>query len=227
MELWSCGVTTRAIILLQMAMQMQTTNNSNNDADSLDFVVVHSRLVVALGSDDIRLHTIAQMRYPDCCVVGWTTTAEFEDRPQEMQNTLSVSLEDIYRFDGMIQARLKASSRLLLCAGNRVYGQIRFSLLLGCHLMISQGLGFEETLLTFRAMHATFSSYNFGVQSIEQCLRAVCCAKCLKWIEFEVKHSVENNEDMRDEIHMDEYLHYTRFLISLLSCSWFLLHGDL
>jgi hypothetical protein len=201
--------------------QGQPSDSSNNHADSLNFVSMHSRLVVALGSDDSRLRTIAQTRYPDCCIVGLTTTAGFEDDTQELQIPSSISLEDIYRFDGMIQAKLRASSRLLLCAGNRVYGQIRVFLLLGCHLLISQGLGFEETVLTFRAINETFASHYSGVPAIEQYLRAVCCAKCLKWIDFEVKHGVLNNDEMTAEIHMDEYIHYIRFLRPLLSYSCF------
>ena len=188
---------------------MQTADNDI----SLQFSEVHSRLVVVLGSDDNRLHKIAQLRYPGCCIVGLTTTAEFKDDAQNHQDPLSISLEEVYRFDGILRAGLKTSSRILVCAGNRAHHQIRICLLLGCHLMISQGLGFEETILTFRPMHAMFASSCTGVLSIEQYLRAVCCAKCLKWIDFQEKQSVQNNGEMKSEIQMDEYMHYTRFRI--------------
>jgi hypothetical protein len=65
--------------------------------------------------------------------------------------------------------------------------QVWICFLLGCHLVVSHGMGFEETILSFKPLHQVFDQFSvaYGI-SFEQSLRAFCAAKCLNWIDFEV-----------------------------------------
>ncbi len=171
--------------------------------DMLEFVKVHNRIVLALSNDDTRLRKIAKIRYPDCSIIEVG-----EDNVQERQGSLSASLEEIFRFDRLVQSWLSTSSSsvFMVCTGKLVERQIRIILLLGCHLMMSQGLGFEETILAIRPLRALYDSCCTGIHTVDHYLRAVCCAKCLKWIDF------QRTEEVMGEIPMDEYIHYSRCL---------------
>jgi hypothetical protein len=118
----------------------------------------------------------------------------------------SVTLQEVHRFDSFMrnQITLQPNRKLLVCAGDEPFRQIRTMLLIGCHLIMSQGLGFEESFLSlnaFRCFHPLFVKHFASLESI---FRAVCCAKCLNWIDF----SLDASADSKMQIHMDEYIHY-------------------
>ena len=98
----------------------------------------------------------------------------------------------------------KQTKHVLVCPGHGTNIQARTLLLLGGHLIMSQGMGFEETVLAFRPLNALLQMNLHGVLSFEAMLRAVCCAKCLSWIDFGLEHAKQTDNG----IQMDEYVHY-------------------
>ena len=64
-----------------------------------------------------------------------------------------------------------------------IYCPIPGLFIIGCHLIMTHGLGFEETYLCFKPFHKYLKSHppKCG-ESFEAWLRAFCCAKCLDWI---------------------------------------------
>jgi hypothetical protein len=72
---------------------------------------------------------------------------------------------------------------------------------------MTHGLGFEEAFLSFRSFHELFQSYAEGV-SVENVLRAFCCAKCLNWIDFKAASDAENKPSK--SINIPEFIHYSR-----------------
>ena len=116
-------------------------------------------------------------------------------------------LSDIYRFDETV-GRLFATStpfiRLLVDIGTDPVVQIRNSFFLGCHLIMSHGLGFEEAFLSLRSLHELFDRfYQESNISVEKSLRAFCCAKCLNWIDFRISTG--------NDIQIDRFVHDARW----------------
>ena len=78
-------------------------------------------------------------------------------------------------------------------------------LLIGCHLIISKGLGFEESFLALKAFRPFHPLFEKHFSLLESLFRAVCCAKCLNWIDFSVDATESSTQ-----IWMEEYIHYAR-----------------
>ncbi len=95
------------------------------------------------------------------------------------------------------------TKRIVFQAGTDSSTQATIAFLMGCHMMLSHGLGFEETYLAFRRLHSIMEPQSCtGPQiSVKSCLRAFCRAKCSEWITF---------IDKPGSMHIDEYLHYAR-----------------
>jgi hypothetical protein len=148
----------------------------------------------------------APVRFPKFCVFEPINECDFIDTGQT--NICSFSLESIFRFDIIIKSLLlKQTNRILVCPNNETHTQAKILVLLGCHLIMSQGMGFEETVLAFRPLNTLLQANLRGVSSFEAILRAMCCAKCLNWINFSLEQT--NKDD--DGIQMDEYIHYSRY----------------
>jgi hypothetical protein len=99
------------------------------------------------------------------------------------------SLSDIHRFDSMVKSMTSNNFgiKLLFHISRDPALQTRVLFLLGCHMILTCGLGFEETYLSFRQFHQTFEQYcSARGASVEQSLRALCCAKCSDWIDLRV-----------------------------------------
>jgi hypothetical protein len=73
---------------------------------------------------------------------------------------------------------------------------------------MTQGLGFEETYLAFNSMREIFEIYPQSQTYFQKSLRAICCAKCLNWIDFR-ELAVRN--DSKSRIEIDEFMHYARW----------------
>jgi hypothetical protein len=123
-------------------------------------------------------------------------------------------LKDIFEFDQMACAleRKDPATKIVYQAGSDWVSQSTLSFLIGCHMMISHGLGFEETYLAFGSIRSLLEPSSLlrdtSRISVKSCLRAFCRAKCSDWITFK-----EQNEDLPEKpgtIHIDEYLHYAR-----------------
>jgi hypothetical protein len=121
---------------------------------------------------------------------------------------LPLSLSDIYSFSDMMQKLSKVGSRIkIVCAGVNPKQQIAIAFLLGCHLIMSNSRGFEEAYLAFTPLHETVDR-NFGDAEFRCLLRALCCAKCLSWIDF--RSDSDSKAMLTCRIEMDEFMHYSR-----------------
>lgn len=103
------------------------------------------------------------------------------------------TLNSIYLFDDMAKTieNTHKDIKLFFVVKDDVDDKIIISFLIGCHLVMSHGLGFEETYLSFKPWHNTFDQYmsHQGI-SLKHLLRSFCCAKCLDWIDFGISPSV-------------------------------------
>ena len=123
------------------------------------------------------------------------------------------SLEDIFRFNELamdLQQR-SPTTKIVFQAGSDQFSQATFAFLVGCHLMLSHGLGFEETYLAVSRIPGAIEPRGQDLPSISVrgCLRAFCRAKCHNWICFTESEASQPSEDV-SSIHVEEYLHYAR-----------------
>jgi hypothetical protein len=125
-------------------------------------------------------------------------------------------LGDILKFNATVGSleRKKPRMKLVFQAGRDRSIQAQMTFLLGCHMIMSHGVGFEETFLAFQTLYRDSTFNHFGqsgmsevCQSIKSCWRAMCYAKCLSWVD---SNSFVNTNDGEDasSIQIDEYLHY-------------------
>lgn len=114
-------------------------------------------------------------------------------------------LSAIFHFDAMVKRILNQHllHKIIFCAGKDLEYQIELSILLGCHLIMTHGLGFEETFLAFRPLNSFFKQTSFLDISLENILRAFCCAKCLNWIDFGQKKDEQNHPICMEEFDRD------------------------
>jgi hypothetical protein len=126
-----------------------------------------------------------------------------------LKDAPGLTLSDIHRFDRLMHniSRSNPGIPVHVYAGTDPQLQVKTAFLLGCHLIASQGHGFEETLLAFRPLHQKIDLH-FGLAEFKNSLRSLCCAKCLRWIDFD--HS-SDDELTPGSIQMDEYAHYSRY----------------
>ncbi len=119
---------------------------------------------------------------------------------------LPISLSDVCGFSEMLHNVTKLSSRVsIFCAGADPKQQVSIAFLLGCHLIMSNGLGFEEAYLSFKPLYGPIDRY-FGNLEFTCSLRALCCAKCLSWIASDS----EGETMLYGQMEMDEFMHYSR-----------------
>ncbi len=120
------------------------------------------------------------------------------------------SLSEIFRFNMMVAKMSKQHStlKLVLCSGPDIQSQVQLAFLLGCHMIMTHGLGFEEAYLAFRPIYGLFEPISSNTMSVEKSMRAFCCAKCLNWIDFG-QHIDDSKSD--HPICMDECDHYARY----------------
>ena len=120
------------------------------------------------------------------------------------------SLVELFRFDKLLHniAKAKPDCKLLVCAGIDPQQQIAISFMLACHLIMSGSLGFEEACLAFQPLLEQVSSY-IDTAAFKNALRAICCAKCMGWIDF--RSDEEKVTQKPGSIEMDEYIHYSRY----------------
>jgi hypothetical protein len=198
-------------LISKVVKMMRVTYNSQSmmHMHRETLVKVHSRIFLALFSKE-SLHQ--SERYLDAS----ETRDFFElglniDVSDSLLETsvgiTSVSLEEVHRFDCFMRRAeiLQPHLKLLVCAGDEPFRQMRTMLLLGCHLIISQGLGFEESFLDLKAFRSFHPMFETHFACLESVFRAVCCAKCLNWIDFSLDAS-----ECSARIQMDEYIHYAR-----------------
>lgn len=137
----------------------------------------------------------------------------FVDVPQKTEIESSSpffygSLSELHRFDLAMKAsngsdvRHRGSNTIfLICGSAAMHMQCLF--LIGSHLIMAYGLGFEETFLCLRHCHVLVDAGDLDYKEIfANKLRAFCCAKCLDWIDFRVvmqKLPVQIDKFVHDE----------------------------
>ena len=122
------------------------------------------------------------------------------------------SLSELHRFDTVMRESSMGASKLMVYGGRDPYFTAAVALLVACHLIISRGLGFEESFLAFSTLKKSLAnpfSQHFNSPSFVGVLRAMCCAKCLNWVDF---HKGPESEHIRPgQLDMEKCDHYSRF----------------
>ena len=161
---------------------------------------IHYRIFVVLSRES-QVKRPIQNRSAECCFIGLSCD-------DSKSHTFIYSLEEMYKFDHRMQrfaSRSFLNSKIIVCAGLEHHHQAEVLFLLGCHLAMSKGLGFEEILLAFRPFTELMARTSPEMSWVENYWRAICCAKCLNWIDF-----IEKSSDKNAFLQMDEYMHYAR-----------------
>jgi hypothetical protein len=172
--------------------------------EGLNFMELSSRVTVALSSAE-RAHTFASCLSLGCHIVEPQSSECNLIRTDE--NSVSFSLEEILRLDITLQnLEERQAHRILVCTGFESCRQAKTLMLLGCHMVLSQGMAFEEAFLIFRPLHSLIQTYYTGISAFEILLRAMCCAKCLNWIDF----GLACNSRPKGCIQINEFFHYAR-----------------
>jgi hypothetical protein len=193
------------------------------------FLLVHNRLYLALLGEkqaEIVSRNILTMNY----LVVPLSVADVADissssSDKEIYANEEVfeppSLGNIFKFDEMASAleRKHPRMKLVFQTGPVPSTQIKMAFLMGCHMIMTHGIGFEETNLAFRNFRSLFGfeSHESADITIASCWRAFCCAKSLAWIEFNKVVCDYTHDDPC--IHIDEYMHYARYVQHQFSLS--------
>ena len=122
------------------------------------------------------------------------------------------SLTELHRFDAMMRTSSKEASKLLVYGGHDTRFTAAVALLVACHLIMSRGLGFEESLLAFSTLQKSLAepfSQHFCSPGFMGVMRAMCCAKCLNWVDFHKGPECEHFGPQ--QLDMDLCTHYSRF----------------
>ena len=198
--------------------------NSNSDMEKAQditnsFVYIHNRIYLTLNDEKFSLSVIKSVSDLNFTIVN-PHQSNIADMVQENRNTIAVpselpfvvpSLKDISLFNCKVSdlERVNAAMKTVFQAGSDPTSQATLAFLLGCHMMLSHGLGFEETYLAVSRIPSIKEPQGCedSCMSVRSCLRAFCRAKCHSWIRF-----TDPDEACEDtsSIHIDEHLHYAR-----------------
>ena len=118
-------------------------------------------------------------------------------------------LTAIYKFGASISkiSSLNEHKKMVFFTSRDIQSQSKLAFLLGCHLIMAHGLGFEETCLAFVPIWKMHEHICLIVRSVEKSLRAFCCARCLNWIDFGKTFKAL---DKKETIDVEEFEHYSR-----------------
>ena len=122
------------------------------------------------------------------------------------------SLAEIYRFDEMMRAvqRHNPTHSIVLCAGVDSKVQSKAVFLAGCHMIMTQGFSYVDTVNTLANTTNTLTSVaadNEGL-TVPCCWMALHRAKSLGWIDF--GDVFDTGCDNPSRIFIEEYIHYAR-----------------
>jgi hypothetical protein len=174
------------------------------------FVHIHNRLLMASFKEQpspATLKTISSLNY---VLATFPHAAEFrrEDSSHEAAAFSPPSVEDIFRFDQMACAleTKNPTHKIVFQTKLDQHSQATHTFLMGCHMILSHGLGFEETFLAFRRLHSIMDPHphNTPQISVKSCLRAFCRVKCSNWIIF--KGPMAASPECSNSIHVEKYL---------------------
>ena len=127
------------------------------------------------------------------------------------------SLSELHQFDSLAKrlATERHSPNLVFIFGETTQAFDRFLFLIGCHPIMTHGLGFEETSLALDKVHTHKKTCD---ESMKTWLRSFCCAKCLDWIDFRV---LPNKSAKSFKFEIDKLIH-DRWYVNVITSLEFL-----
>jgi hypothetical protein len=167
-------------------------NQSSRSVCKSSFMHIHNRLYVALFDEkqaDIIAKSALQTSYRiiSSSITGTGEVSEQANDESIERRFLPPNLEDVFFFDQAASAieRKDPKLKLVFQTGTHLTTQMRLTYLLGCHMILSHGVGFEEAYLAFRPLHylVDLDAGDASI-SIRSCWRAMCCAKVHGWIDY-------------------------------------------
>jgi hypothetical protein len=181
------------------------------------FIRVHKRLYLALFEPD-QASVMAQHELKQNFVIVPYSAEEGDAAANP------TSLIAIYNYDCTARAvaRQNPGLKLVFCAGSEPSPQARAAFLLGCHLIMSQGLSFDRTYIAFQRFHDAFDAVPLaapdaagmsrgggGALGVPSCWAALACAKGLGWIDFG-RVFARDAEVPPSFINIEDYVHFAR-----------------
>ena len=187
---------------------------------STDMLHIHNNLYIALSDMDI-LHGLPELKDGKFMLIPFNCVRRYQhemvNNLQEIELFQPCYLSAIYCFDEKVKnisSKKCERCKLVFCAtSSDAKSRVKLAFLLGCHMIMTHGIGFEETHLSIRKIWNKFDDAKLLDFSVGNALRAFCSAKCLNWIEFS-KHS-KNPDETHQTIDMEEFDHYARWLLNL------------
>jgi hypothetical protein len=186
--------------LVDQAKVHKSTAETTPSAKMIEIINVYGRIYIWPNSS--KKLDLASQKAVDAVFVRAST-----------DNCLEVlepnSLAHIYSFHQSLVSMLDtiADKNLVIMVNYDPKLLTTFALLLGGHMIISQGMSIEDVAECFSPISVMFSNFTDGNGTdlaVEDCWRAIHRATVLGWVTFNLPQ-----EDDRDEaINMDEYLHY-------------------
>ena len=129
------------------------------------------------------------------------------------QTFIPSSLAEIFKFDEMMRGihRHNPSHSIVLCAGVDPFVQAKAIFLAGCHMMMTQGFSYAETVAAFAKARTALPNtgrMESDESSVDCCWFALYRAKSLGWIDF--GDIFDTGCDNPSRIFIEEYIHYAR-----------------
>ena len=100
------------------------------------------------------------------------------------------SLVEVHRFDLAARCMAAGVSGLVFLIGREINQQKKSLFLIGCHLILTHGLEFEEACLSLKRFSG-FIDDKFSEWSVGTGLRSFCCAKCMDWFCLTIQKSTQ------------------------------------
>jgi hypothetical protein len=171
---------------------------------------VHSNLCMTFGElEEVKSSLESEMRR--IVLVPFNASTRSIDSSSDNLVPFQPSyLTAIYRFDESVKKILSTNhgKKLVFFSSHDVQSKGKLAFLLGCYLMMTRRLGFEETCLALRPLWKLHDEISSVEKLVETSLRAFCCARCLNWIDFgNHPTEVETNKQIID---VEEFDHYAR-----------------
>ena len=134
----------------------------------------------ASKKEDLMLFEIDSTRFQ------MLNVSEFDSRlPHERDSAQSAagfgSLIEVHRFDQAARCLTERGSSIVFLIGPGINQQKRDLFLIGCHLILTHNLQFEEACLSLKRFPG-FIDDKFSEWSLATGLRSFCCAKCMDWV---------------------------------------------
>ena len=175
------------------------------------FLCAHPRLYIAFYDErqaQKMAHHSLKVKY--IMVPMASALKDDSDIRTQNQSIVPSSLIDIYDFNEMANqiARKNGDHRLVFSAGSNVKIQIKVVFLIGCHMILSQGLDADQIFAIFRSFEELFVDLKCSQVNILDCWRALHRSTCAGWIDFRERFGYECDRDQT--IDMEEFIHYSR-----------------